>query len=116
MSYLATPLSLSNTSPFLGHSGPQDTVTLKSLAGATRGPEKCQQGRVEEEKVELRWPEGVHWHTADLYSCQAAFVGVSGMETLPSEDAGCPSATQGGITVLHRLAKECAGKGALLGF
>lgn len=66
--------------------------------------------------MELRWPEGVHWHTAGLCSCQAAFVGVTGMETLPSEDAGCPSATQRGITVLHRLAEECTEKGAFLGF
>lgn len=116
MSYLATPLSLSNTSPFLGHSGSQDTVTQESLAGATRGPETCQRGRVEEENVELRWPEGVHWHTAGLCSYQAAFVGMSGMETLPSEDAGCPSATWDGIIVLHRLAKECTGKSAFFGF
>ena len=60
--------------------------------------------------MELRWPTGVHWHTAGLCGCQAAFVGVSGM------DAGCPSATRGGITVLHRLAEECTGKGASLGF
>lgn len=44
------------------------------------------------------------------YSCQRALVGVSGMETLPREEAGWPSATQDGIAVLHRLAKECKGK------